>query len=122
MVMAPWNDPIPLTRGWCLFELYCTAITNSRFDVAMSQRHRDLFFEDMKASVEENINNMLATINARKSECFKEEGKGLETKLAQLLIPLILYLCTRFRKLGLLQSFNGVNLVAVQIFADSLHF
>ena len=38
MVFAPWNDPIPLTRGWCLFELYCTVTTRSRFEVAMSDR------------------------------------------------------------------------------------
>ena len=38
MVFAPWNDPIPLTRGWCLFELYCTIVTRSHFEVAMSDR------------------------------------------------------------------------------------
>jgi hypothetical protein len=34
MVLAPWHDPVPLTRGWCLFELYCTAYTGSTFEVA----------------------------------------------------------------------------------------
>lgn len=24
MVFAPWQDPIPLRRAWCLWELYCT--------------------------------------------------------------------------------------------------
>ncbi len=24
MVLAPWNDPLPLLRGWCIWELYCT--------------------------------------------------------------------------------------------------
>lgn len=38
MVLAPWDDPIPLTRGWCLFEKYCTIVTHSRFEVAMSYR------------------------------------------------------------------------------------
>ena len=38
MVFAPWHDPIPLTRGWCLFELYCTIVSGSRFEVAMSDR------------------------------------------------------------------------------------
>jgi hypothetical protein len=70
MVMAPWNNPIPLTRGWCIFELYCTTITNSKFEVAMSQKHQDLFFEDMKRDVDGEINKMLATIEAQRSECF----------------------------------------------------
>ena len=43
VVFAPWNDPIPLTRGWCLFELYCTIVTRSRFEVAMSCRYIDSF-------------------------------------------------------------------------------
>ena len=24
MVMSPWNDPLPFTRAWCIFEVYCT--------------------------------------------------------------------------------------------------
>lgn len=30
MILTPWKDPIPLTRGWCIFELYCTNVTNSK--------------------------------------------------------------------------------------------
>ena len=40
MVLSPWQDPIPLTRGWCLFELYCTVATNRQFEVAMSKEHQ----------------------------------------------------------------------------------
>ena len=47
IVLAPWDDPIPLTRGWCLFELYCTADTGSRFEVAMSASHQQRFLDDM---------------------------------------------------------------------------
>ena len=24
LVMAPWDNPVPLTRAWCLFEMYTT--------------------------------------------------------------------------------------------------
>ncbi len=34
LVLAPWKDPIPLRRAWCLFEIYCTAIT--KFDNSIS--------------------------------------------------------------------------------------
>jgi hypothetical protein len=23
LILSPWNDPIPLTRVWCLYEIYC---------------------------------------------------------------------------------------------------
>ena len=75
MVMAPWENPIPLTRGWCLFELYCTIITKSKFEVAMDKTHLDKFFEDMRISVDEAVEKMLATIDVEKSECFKVEDR-----------------------------------------------
>ena len=31
MILAPASNPIPLTRGWCIFELYCTIKTSSGF-------------------------------------------------------------------------------------------
>ena len=50
IILAPWNNPIPLQRGWCLFEVYCTIITGSRFEVAqaMSERHKHQFLNDMR--------------------------------------------------------------------------
>ena len=75
MVLAPWDNPITLNRGWCLFELYCTADTNSRFEVAMSQAQQWQFLQDMAKDGHKAMNNMLATINAEKSECFISEDR-----------------------------------------------
>jgi hypothetical protein len=74
MVMAPWHHPIPLSRGWCLFELFCTAETRSRFEVAMSKAHQELFFKDLREKdVRVAIDDMLSIIDCAKSECFKPE-------------------------------------------------
>jgi len=75
MVFAPWKDPVPLTRGWCLFELYCTITTNANFEVAMSKGHREEFLEEICSTSLDAINMMLATINTEKSQCFKQEDK-----------------------------------------------
>jgi len=75
MVMAPWGDPIPLTRGWCCFELYCTATTNSLFEVAMSKRQKEEFFTAMFRDSQAEVQRFQATINVEKSECFKVEDK-----------------------------------------------
>ena len=69
MVLAPCHDPIPLTRGWCLFELFCTADKKSKFEVAMSREHQQHFFDDMAKDGQQAMDKMLATINAEKSEC-----------------------------------------------------
>lgn len=75
MVFAPWNDPIPLTRAWCLFELYCTVDTKSVFEVAMSHTHRQEFLQAILKSTTSSIDTMLATINVERSEAFKPEDR-----------------------------------------------
>jgi hypothetical protein len=75
MVMSPWNNPLPYTRAWCVFEVYCAATTNSKFEIAMSQRDREAFLEDVKSDATGRVNKMLATIRAEKSESFKPEDR-----------------------------------------------
>lgn len=76
MVLTPWDNPIPLQRGWCIFELYCTAETNSVFEVAMSeQQQQQKFFNDMKPNADNEIRKMLGLVNLEQSECFKEEDR-----------------------------------------------
>lgn len=59
MVLTLLDNPILLQRGWCLFELYCTAETNSVFEVAMSEQHQQKFFNDMKPNADNDIRKML---------------------------------------------------------------
>jgi hypothetical protein len=75
MVLAPWHDPVPLQRGWCLFEIYSTIVTQSRFEVAMTQSSREAFLRDISWDPTGSINKMLATIDVAKSECFKPEDR-----------------------------------------------
>eukprot|EP01041_Mallomonas_annulata_P003648 gene3648-7275_t len=75
MVLSPWQDPIPLTRAWCLFELYCTAVTRSRFEIAISPTEKSLFLSSMAEEGQSALNRMLGNIDCRRSECWKEEDK-----------------------------------------------
>ncbi len=74
VVLAPWNDPIPLQRAWCLFEMYCTAATGSRFEIAMSPNEEIAFLDDL-VSDSGVINRMLAQIDVQKSEATVQEDK-----------------------------------------------
>ncbi|KAJ3038265.1 Kinesin light chain 3 [Rhizophlyctis rosea] len=47
MVLSPWNQPITLTRAWCVFELYACTATNSSFNVAIPPREADAFTESL---------------------------------------------------------------------------
>ena len=41
MVLSPWDNPIPLTRAWCLWELYCTHKMKARFSVCVGSDQRE---------------------------------------------------------------------------------
>ena len=74
MVISPWKDPIPFRRAWCLFEMYVTKVTNSTFEVAMSEEEKADFLKTIKSDDSQYF-QMLGNINVKKSECFKEEDR-----------------------------------------------
>ena len=45
MMLSPWSNPVPLTRSWCLWELYCSHQTQARFSVCLGQAERDALHE-----------------------------------------------------------------------------
>jgi tetratricopeptide (TPR) repeat protein len=78
MVLMPWDDPIPLKRAWCLFELYCTHDTGCKFEVAMGDSGYEEFAAAMdQANAHEVVNKMLSNIDVHKSEAFKPEDKAM---------------------------------------------
>ena len=64
MILSPWHDPVPLTRAWCLFELYCTSETKSRFEIVMSPSDEQAFVDAITSDTQGEMNKMLATVSA----------------------------------------------------------
>ena len=50
MVLALWNAPEPLTRAWCLFEIYSTVVEGKPFGVCFGPAERQKF----EAALEED--------------------------------------------------------------------
>jgi hypothetical protein len=69
MVLTPWNNPIPLTRGWCIWELYCTIVTESQLDIAFNQTSKQQFIEDLDNEPLSAVQSMFSTLNCIKSKC-----------------------------------------------------
>jgi hypothetical protein len=40
MMLSPWDSPQPLTRAWCLWELFCTVSVGARFSVCLGPHER----------------------------------------------------------------------------------
>ncbi len=70
MVLSPWQDPIPLTRAWCLWELYSTVITGCVFEVALSDHEEESFFQDIDKDTLGSLNAMKGKIDVARSECW----------------------------------------------------
>jgi hypothetical protein len=73
MVFAPWKDPLPLKRAWCLWELFCS--DNSKLDVAISPKEEKLFLKDISGETRSEMYKMLASIDVEESECGEEDDK-----------------------------------------------
>ncbi len=74
MVMTPWDNPVCLTRAWCLIELYACRSSGSRFDVALPPSERARFLEQI-AEYGAAFYGMLAKVNTAKSECSRDSDR-----------------------------------------------
>jgi hypothetical protein len=74
LILAPWHDPIPLTRAWCLYEIFCTVDTNSKFEIAMAENERESFISTILSDYS-SISRMIATVDARKSTAWNLADK-----------------------------------------------
>jgi tetratricopeptide (TPR) repeat protein len=75
MVLAPWNDPIPFTRALCLFEIYSTVVTGSKFEVAMIESEKESFIHTIMSEYEV-FHQMLADIDVNKSEAWNPDDRA----------------------------------------------
>lgn len=76
MVFAPsWHNLAPLSRAWCLWELFCTAKTECKFEVALSPLGREQFFTDICGDTQICIQKMQSMIDAENSQCSKSEDR-----------------------------------------------
>lgn len=74
MILSPWRDPIPLTRAWCLWELYCTATTHAKFEIALSPTEVE-DFQYALVNDFSSVNTMIAKVDSRNSEAFSPDDK-----------------------------------------------
>lgn len=74
MVMTPWDNPIALTRAWCLVEIFACQTSGSRFEVALPPSERERFLEEITTR-SDAFYSMLSNVNTEKSECSQESDR-----------------------------------------------
>ena len=81
--MEPWHAPAPLTRAYCITEVYHTQKSGAQFDVVMSSAQQAAF---EKALVKDfkSIQTSLSKVDVRTATCRKEEDhKAILDELEQ---------------------------------------
>eukprot|EP00808_Paulinella_micropora_P002834 g33194.t1 len=74
LILSPWRNPLPLTRSWCLWEIFCTRDTGGRFEICLSQDEaKD--FEDALVNDFPSIMASLCQIDVKKAQAFKKEDQ-----------------------------------------------
>ena len=43
LVLQPWHAPLPLTRSWCLWEIYSTVDGGAELQIVLSPAQREAF-------------------------------------------------------------------------------
>ena len=76
LVMSPWQNFIPLTRLWCLYELYCSSrVPGCRIELAVNLDEKELVITDIINNTEKIANKMKSWIHIMKSECSRIEDR-----------------------------------------------
>jgi Flp pilus assembly protein TadD len=48
MVITPWNNPVTLTRAWCIWEIFCTIDTETKFEILMNKNQMKNLDDDLR--------------------------------------------------------------------------
>ena len=43
LVLQPYSDPVPLSRSWCLFEIFCTHTAGVKLDIVLDEKEKEDF-------------------------------------------------------------------------------
>ncbi|CAK4123037.1 unnamed protein product [Aphanomyces euteiches] len=76
MVVHPWNDPITLTRIWCIYEVYlATLLEGGEFQVAMATPQKRAFLDDVR-SQSNAFFDMLGKVRSERARATKRSDQA----------------------------------------------
>ena len=76
MVMSPWNDPIPLRRAWCLWEVFSTHKVGADFRICLGPEEQEAF-EQALMKDSKVVFQAFAHINVEKAEAGTKEDQTM---------------------------------------------
>ncbi|EGD78506.1 mbre TPR repeat protein [Salpingoeca rosetta] len=77
LVLTPWHDPVPLTRAWCLWEIFCSA---SQEDVQLTIRLPNAERDALKEAVLETfeaVTDAMVRVQAERADAWDPKDKEM---------------------------------------------
>jgi tetratricopeptide (TPR) repeat protein len=76
VILSPWNNAIPFTRAWCLWEIYCAIdlLDEDKLQIAMSSKEKEAFVNGLTEKTVEYL-QLLANVHVEKSEAREKADK-----------------------------------------------
>eukprot|EP00808_Paulinella_micropora_P028900 g31797.t1 len=74
LILSPWRNPVPLTRARCLWEIFCTRLTEASFEICLSPTEVT-DFEHALVKDFDSILGSLSRIDIKKAEAGKKEDQ-----------------------------------------------
>ena len=75
MVLEPWKNPVPLNRGWCIWELYCVIDCKVDVGVAMSKASEQQFICDVNKCPEDFTDRMQSSIDCQNCQTSRKSDE-----------------------------------------------
>ncbi|EGD83401.1 mbre TPR repeat protein [Salpingoeca rosetta] len=77
LVLMPWRDPVPLTRAWCLWEIFC-GISNEGTEVNIRlPNSEEKALEEAIQGEYEAVTDTLVRVQAQRAEAFNPRDKDM---------------------------------------------
>ncbi|OQS00615.1 hypothetical protein ACHHYP_03243 [Achlya hypogyna] len=75
MVFSPLLDPVPLTRAWCLWEIFSAITAGAEITLAMPTEQWTLYRVNLREDYH-GVLDMLVTIDGRRAEAFNPDDRA----------------------------------------------
>ena len=74
LVLAPWRAPVPLTRAWCIWEIFCTVDTDTELRVLLPAAERDAFATALVDDFD-SIVEVVCAVDVEKAEAHSDTDR-----------------------------------------------
>lgn len=73
-MLQPWDNPRPLTRCWCLWELLCTIRAEKRLEVVLGAEQEALFLAALRDRFD-HVMKALCQVDVRNADAYSADDK-----------------------------------------------